>query len=244
MVYMVYQHRSRRSMSTRLLEIYGEKAIEKTKELMRGYYAKKVSPRDIAEIVSNQGFSWIGASSGEWFPDGKKGIQFFSHQWDYGDVPLIHMDRDEYGLQQVGESAILVCCQCRLTTDPSSGRILSEIQRGTLVYHVEDENLRLAHIHVSNEWQVMERYEKFADTQGRANYEYMQQLVAEKKLGTVEELSPRQREVLNLLKQGHTYKSIGEIMKISPRTVRYHVNEMCVKYHVTSKNQLLALIIQ
>lgn len=229
-------------MRSSLLDTYGQKAIEKTRELMGGYYGKKISPRDIARQTSSHGFSWIGASKGEWFPDGKKGIQFFSRQWDYNDVPLIHMDRDEYGVHQVGESALLVCCQCRLKTAPESGLLLSEIQRGTFVYVIEKNELRVAHIHVSNEWQLMERYEKFADTQGRANYEYLQQLVAEKKLGTVEELSPRQREVLNLLKQGHTYKSIGEIMKISPRTVRYHVNEMCTKFHVTSKNQLLSIV--
>lgn len=229
-------------MDSRLVETYKEKAINKTREYIRGYYGKTVSPRDIAKEISREGFSWIGASRGEWFPDGQEGIRFFSRQWDFKDVPRIFMDRDEYRVQTLGESCFLVCVQCRLWTDPESHLVRSEVQRGTFIYHVEEGELRLAHIHVSNEWQVMERYETFARTQGRANYEYLQQLVAEKRLGMAEALSPRQREVLNLLGQGHTYKEIGEIMAISERTVRYHVNEMLTKLRMDNKNQLLAWV--
>lgn len=229
-------------MESRDVEIYKEKAIQKTREYIRGYYGKTVSPRDIAKEISREGFSWIGASRGEWFPDGQEGIRFFSRQWDFKDVPRIFMDRDEYSVQVLGESCFLVCAKCRLRTDPESHLVLAELQRGTFIYHVEEGELRLAHIHVSNEWQVMERYEKFALTQGRANYEYLQQLVAEKNLSLAEALSPRQREVLNLLCQGYTYKEIGEIMDISERTVRYHVNEMITKLRIDNKSQLLAWV--
>lgn len=231
-----------KAMTGERIERYGQEAIERTRKYMRGYYGKEISPRDIAKDISIQGFSWIGASTGECFPDGQKGILFFCHQWDYQHVPRIYMDRDTYSVQTLGESVFLVCMQCRLRTDPSSKLVLSEVQRGTFVYHLEDGALKLAHIHVSNEWQVRERYEKFADTRGRANYEYLQQLLAERKLGMVEKLSIRQREVLNLLCQGYTYKEIGEIMDISPRTVRYHVNEMLIKFHAANKNQLISMV--
>ena len=36
------------------------------------------------------------------------------------------------------------------------------------------------------------------------------------------ELSPRQREVLQLLAEGHTMKEIARILKITPRTVAFH----------------------
>jgi DNA-binding NarL/FixJ family response regulator len=36
------------------------------------------------------------------------------------------------------------------------------------------------------------------------------------------ELSPRQREVLQLLAEGHTMKEIARLLKITPRTVAFH----------------------
>src|SRR5207244_4198207 len=40
------------------------------------------------------------------------------------------------------------------------------------------------------------------------------------------ELSPRQREVLQLLAEGHSMKEIGRILKITPRTVAFHKYSM------------------
>jgi DNA-binding NarL/FixJ family response regulator len=40
------------------------------------------------------------------------------------------------------------------------------------------------------------------------------------------ELSPRQREVLQLLAEGHTMKEIARLLKITPRTVAFHKYSM------------------
>lgn len=50
-----------------------------------------------------------------------------------------------------------------------------------------------------------------------------------------EELSPREREVLDLLALGYIYKEIGDKLKISPETVRTHVKNICEKMHVRSR---------
>lgn len=49
------------------------------------------------------------------------------------------------------------------------------------------------------------------------------------------ELSPREREVLDLLAGGYIYKEIGDKLKISPETVRTHVKNICEKMHVRSR---------
>lgn len=224
-----------------ILARWGEEAKARTKKYIGGFYGKRISPRDIAEGASRKAFSWIGASRGEFFPDGEEAIRFFSRQWDFGEVPLIHMDNDRYAVQPVGERALLVLCECRLRTAPETGLLLSEMQRCTFLYAVEDDQLRLVHIHASNPWQMIQAREKFANIQGRGNYEYMQELVAEKKLGGIGAISRRQREVLNLLKQGRTYQEIAEVMNITPRTVRYHVSELLIKFHAENKTQLLAM---
>jgi DNA-binding NarL/FixJ family response regulator len=50
-----------------------------------------------------------------------------------------------------------------------------------------------------------------------------------------EDLSPREREVLDLLSSGYIYKEIGDKLGISPETVRSHVKNICEKMHVRSR---------
>jgi DNA-binding NarL/FixJ family response regulator len=50
-----------------------------------------------------------------------------------------------------------------------------------------------------------------------------------------EDLSPREREVLDLLAGGYIYKEIGDKLKISPETVRTYVKNICEKMHVRSR---------
>jgi DNA-binding CsgD family transcriptional regulator len=38
----------------------------------------------------------------------------------------------------------------------------------------------------------------------------------------LEQLTGRQREILQLIAEGHNTKSIGDILKVSPKTVEYH----------------------
>jgi len=54
-----------------------------------------------------------------------------------------------------------------------------------------------------------------------------------------EELSPRQREVLQLLAEGHSMKSVGQILKITPRTVAFHKYGMMQQLGITSSAELV-----
>lgn len=55
-----------------------------------------------------------------------------------------------------------------------------------------------------------------------------------------ENLSPREREVLDLLAEGFIYKEIGDKLKISPETVRTYVKIICQKMHVRSRLEAVA----
>lgn len=50
-----------------------------------------------------------------------------------------------------------------------------------------------------------------------------------------DDLSPREREVLDLLACGYIYKEIGDKLGISPETVRTYVKNICEKMHVRSR---------
>src|SRR5436190_13761729 len=54
-----------------------------------------------------------------------------------------------------------------------------------------------------------------------------------------DELSPRQREVLQLLAEGHTMKEIARRLNITPRTVAFHKYSMMEQLGVTSSAELI-----
>jgi len=52
-------------------------------------------------------------------------------------------------------------------------------------------------------------------------------------------LTPRQREVLQLLAEGHTMKKVAEILKVTPRTVAYHKYRMMEELKLKSSAALI-----
>lgn len=55
-----------------------------------------------------------------------------------------------------------------------------------------------------------------------------------------ESLSPREREVLNLLAHGYLYKEIAESLKVSLPTINTYVRRIYEKLHVRSRSQAVA----
>lgn len=58
------------------------------------------------------------------------------------------------------------------------------------------------------------------------------------------ELSPRQREVLQLFAEGRTMKEIGAILKITPRTVAFHKYSMMEMLGIKSSAELVQFAIK
>lgn len=57
---------------------------------------------------------------------------------------------------------------------------------------------------------------------------------------TRQTLTERQREVLSLSAQGYTYKQIARRLRISERTVRYHIQSAIDKLHLQNRQQLIS----
>jgi DNA-binding NarL/FixJ family response regulator len=62
--------------------------------------------------------------------------------------------------------------------------------------------------------------------------------------GKPSDLSPRQREVLQLLAEGHTMKEIARLLKITPRTVAFHKYSMMEQLGITSSAELVQLAVR
>jgi DNA-binding NarL/FixJ family response regulator len=60
----------------------------------------------------------------------------------------------------------------------------------------------------------------------------------------VEELSARQREILQLLAEGHSMKEAGRILKITPRTVAFHKYTMMEQLGINSSAELVRFAIK
>jgi DNA-binding CsgD family transcriptional regulator len=57
-------------------------------------------------------------------------------------------------------------------------------------------------------------------------------------------LSPRERDVLSLLKSGKSSSEIALLLEISERTVKFHVSNVLVKLHAVSRTHAVALAIE
>src|SRR3954470_4378254 len=57
--------------------------------------------------------------------------------------------------------------------------------------------------------------------------------------GPVQPLSDREREVLQYVARGHTYKEIGEELFIAEKTVENHVRNILGKLHLNRKQELI-----
>jgi DNA-binding NarL/FixJ family response regulator len=59
-------------------------------------------------------------------------------------------------------------------------------------------------------------------------------------LSDAEDLSPREREVLELLARGYLYKEIADSLQISVPTVNTYIQRIYEKLHVRSRSQAVA----
>jgi DNA-binding NarL/FixJ family response regulator len=81
--------------------------------------------------------------------------------------------------------------------------------------------------------------------QGRS---YITPLIANALIGTLlhpeaqqpgRDLTPRQREVLQLLAEGHSMKEVANLLNISPRTVAFHKYEMMLQLNLETTAELV-----
>lgn len=57
----------------------------------------------------------------------------------------------------------------------------------------------------------------------------------------LEELSPRQIQILTLVAGGMSYKQVAPVLGLSERTIKYHMGEIIAKLRLTNRNEAIAL---
>lgn len=57
-------------------------------------------------------------------------------------------------------------------------------------------------------------------------------------------LTSRQIEILQYVVQGETYKEIARFLDLKEVTVKYHINEIISKFHLSNRSELIAYVIK
>ena len=58
------------------------------------------------------------------------------------------------------------------------------------------------------------------------------------------QLTPRQREVLQLLAEGHSMKQVADVLNVTPRTVQFHKYSMMRQLGITSSAELIQFAVR
>lgn len=58
------------------------------------------------------------------------------------------------------------------------------------------------------------------------------------------ELTPRQRQVLEMVATGLTYKEVGSALSLSEHTVKYHMGQILERLHLKNREQVVAYALQ
>jgi DNA-binding NarL/FixJ family response regulator len=59
--------------------------------------------------------------------------------------------------------------------------------------------------------------------------------------GSLEQaLTPRQRQILEMIAEGASYKEVGTALHVSENTVKYHMGEILQRLHVKNREQVVA----
>lgn len=211
-----------------------ELALQKTEAFLRGWYEENATFETVLADADPVEFSAIG-EGGRMFFDSLESVR----KWWTRE----HMDqRKPRRLTGLTSSAVplndaaLILARWQYAEGADMRR-----QRATFLWKNSYGRLRLVHLHISQPWEILWGRENFPLTVGRMNYEYITGALESDEDTPLPRVPVRQRRVLRCLRDGMTYEETGELLSISPRTVRYYVNELIHRFRVENRAQLLAV---
>ena len=109
----------------------------------------------------------------------------------------------------------------------ASGYLLKRTPRAELLAAVKDVHAGGSPMSSNIARKIVQSFQRFSSSSSNSPAES-------------ESLSPREREVLELLARGYLYKEIAESLHISVPTVNTHIRRIYEKLHVRSRSQAIA----
>lgn len=133
-----------------------------------------------------------------------------------------------------------------LTSHDDEEKIFRAIQAGAHGYLLKDEKISVIKKHIKE--LLQNHATPMSPSVARKTFELLSkstipQVQTPKDINRrLAELTGRESEILQLMKEGHNYKIISEMLYISTNTVRTHIAHIYEKLHVTSKYQMLMVL--
>lgn len=122
--------------------------------------------------------SWIGPAQNEYLR-GKEAIRKYFEKEKEKMVCCI-LSEGEFVIDKVALNRCRVMGKYNLKTDPCTQMLVEVKQRCTFELIIENDLLKIQHMHVSNIYEDLEADEYFPEKIGKSNYEYLQRLLKEK----------------------------------------------------------------
>ena len=209
---------------------------KRTEQFLVGLYEMAKPLSELLARIDFREFSWIGTGKNTFFDSQEAVEQWWKKRQLDEKRPLRHVEELQLIEQPLSDAVTVVLARWKLT---GKGEEPCRC-RATFVYFHQGGRIALEHIHLSRPWGLVWGRESFPITVGRINYEYLTAVQRTESHRKMPRVPAKQRRVLYYLRSGMTYREIGEIMGISPRTVRYYVSELIQRFHVENRAQLLA----
>lgn len=211
-----------------------EKALAAAERFLHGFYEDGTPMETLLANADPMHFSWIGAEGKEFFDSREALLRYEKQQARRAERKRVSVEMRE--MQCLAVEPDILCVTARFFVSTASAK---EERRATLIYIDKKDTCLLAHVHLSGP-RAAGGKEEFPVNEGRANYEYMRMLEELHQHRQVPKLTDRQRRILTFLRQGFTYREIGEMLNISHRTVRGHVTGLIHCFRVENRAQLIA----
>lgn len=148
-----------------------------TRQIMRSFYFAK----DMEGFFSylSEDLTWIGTGENEYKLIYSE-IEAYFRQGG-SKIPICQVHDDVYQIVFSSGDTCVVMGKLRLNTGTETGILIEVHQRVTFVYALEENCLKVKHMHVSNPHHEMEEEDCFIpSTVGAKNYAYLERLLAEK----------------------------------------------------------------
>lgn len=150
-----------------------KQALLLTQQIMERWYALDIAP---VKAVLDENASWIGAAAGQFYM-GKHAV-LEALKKVCGDLLPCTVSGQTYEIADAGTDWCVVAGNIVVTLE-TKDMTLCEPQRLTFVWRLRDGQLRLSHLHVSNNASVVAPDEDFPIKASRAAYDYLSAHISE-----------------------------------------------------------------
>lgn len=145
-----------------------------TGRMLREFYAGDMS---LMELYAAPDIMWMGALENQYAENMKAVRRILKSET----AILRGIDWEQYGLTLETPDCCIVTGRLQISTDPSTHMLLAARQRITFVYALRQGRPSLVHLHMSIPWEVSAREKGFPYRAGRQSYEYVQQVLRQKR---------------------------------------------------------------